>query len=67
MLVALATMMAVAIAFHTAMTARRGASSFTVEQGLQFGTGAEVLAAYALREDVRNRVGQQRHARAARL
>lgn len=52
-LVALATMLAVAIAFHTAMTARRGASSFTVEQGLQFGAGAEVVAGYALMQDLR--------------
>jgi general secretion pathway protein K len=54
-LVALATVLAVAIGFNTAMTARRSASSFTVEQGLQFGAGAEALAAYALSEDVGGR------------
>ncbi len=58
-LVALATILAVAIAFRTAMTARRGASSFTVEQGLQFGSGAEAIAAYALVEDAKPRAGQQ--------
>ena len=57
-LVALATVLAVAIAFHTAMTARRGASSFTVEQGLQFGGGAEIIAAYALVQDARSAGGR---------
>jgi general secretion pathway protein K len=49
-LVALATVLAVSIAFGTAMTARRGASVFTVEQGLQFGGAAEELAAIAIQE-----------------
>jgi general secretion pathway protein K len=40
------------------MTARRGASSFTVEQGLQFGNGAELIAAYALVQDMRPRGGR---------
>lgn len=58
-LVALATVLAVAIAFHSAMTARRGVSSFTIEQGLQFGGGAEVIAGYALVQDAKPRGGQQ--------
>jgi general secretion pathway protein K len=49
-LVALATVLAVSIAFGTAMTARRSASTFTVEQGLHFGAAAEELAAYALQQ-----------------
>jgi general secretion pathway protein K len=52
-LVALATVLAVAIGFNTAMTARRATGSFAVEQGLQFALGAEALAAYALKEDLR--------------
>jgi general secretion pathway protein K len=61
-LVALATMLAVAIGFSTAMTARRTASSFTVEQGLQFAAAAEAIAAYALREDLNPTVGTPRPA-----
>jgi general secretion pathway protein K len=61
-LVALATMLAVAIGFSTAMTARRTASSFTVEQGLQFAAAAEAVAAYALREDLNPTGGAQRAA-----
>jgi general secretion pathway protein K len=50
-LVALATVVAVAIAFDSSMTARRAVATFSMEQGLQLGQGAEALAAYALRED----------------
>ncbi len=50
-LVALATVIAVAIGTRSALTARRSAGSFSVEQGLQFAAGAEALAAYVLRED----------------
>jgi general secretion pathway protein K len=50
-LVALATVVAVTIGFNSAMTARRTAGTFSVEQGLQLAQGAEALAAYVLRED----------------
>jgi general secretion pathway protein K len=50
-LVALATVLAVSIGFSSAMTARRSAATFSVEQGLQFAEGAEALAAYVLKED----------------
>jgi general secretion pathway protein K len=51
LLVALAAILATAIAFQTGLSARRGASSFTVEQGLEFGAAAEYLAAAALSDD----------------
>jgi general secretion pathway protein K len=50
-LVALAAIVAATIFFETAMSARRTASSFSMEQALQLGQGAEALAAYALSED----------------
>jgi general secretion pathway protein K len=49
-LVALATIIAVAIGSRSALNARRSAGSFSVEQGLQFAYGAEALASYVLRE-----------------
>lgn len=56
-LVALATTLAVAIGFNTAMTARRGAGTAAMEQGLQLALGAEALAAYVLKEDLRQGSG----------
>lgn len=53
-LVALAAVVAAALFFETAMTVRRTAASFSMEQALALGQGAEALAAYALRDD-RNR------------
>jgi general secretion pathway protein K len=53
-LVALATMAAVAIGFSSAMTARRSAAVFTVAEGLQLGAGAEAMAGYLLKQDARN-------------
>jgi Type II secretion system (T2SS), protein K len=50
-LVALATVVAVSIGFNSEMSVRRTVATFSVEQGLQLGYGAEALAAYALRED----------------
>ena len=50
-LVSLATIMAVAIGTRSALSARRSAGSFSLEQGLQFAAGAEALASYVLRED----------------
>jgi general secretion pathway protein K len=50
-LVALATIIATAISFGSALTARRAAASFTSTQALYVAEGAEALAAYALRED----------------
>ncbi len=56
-LVAVATIAATAIAFDTTLTARRGIGVFTAAQGLRFGEGAEAIAAYYLREDLKeNRV-----------
>lgn len=57
-LVALATVLAVAIGFQTALTQRRGVGAFSVEQGMQLALGAENLAAFALREDLRQGQGQ---------
>lgn len=50
-LVALAAIVAAALFFETGMSARRAAASFSMEQALQLGQGAEALAAYALAED----------------
>jgi general secretion pathway protein K len=54
LVVALATIVAVAIAFGNAMTARRGAAVFAFDQSVQFAEGAEALAAYALRDDAKS-------------
>jgi general secretion pathway protein K len=54
LLVALGTMVAAAVAYHNALTARRGAATFAFEQGLLFAQGAEALAAYALKDDIRS-------------
>lgn len=50
-LVALATIIAVAIGSRSAFSARRSTASFSVEQGLQFAEGAEALASYVLHAD----------------
>jgi general secretion pathway protein K len=50
-LVALAAVVAVAIAFDSSMTARRSVASISMEQGLQLAQGAEALASYALSND----------------
>jgi general secretion pathway protein K len=50
-LVALAAIVAAALFFDTAMSARRTAASFSMEQALQLGQGAEALAAFALNDD----------------
>ncbi len=53
-LVAFATLLAVAIGFNGALTARRTMAVFTVAEGLQLGAGAEAMAAYLLKQDARN-------------
>ncbi len=50
-LVALATVIAVAIGSRSAMSARKSAGNLGYEQAVQFAAGAEALAAYALHED----------------
>lgn len=50
-LVALATVIAATLFFDSAMTARRSAASFSMEQGIELAQGAEGLAAYALGQD----------------
>jgi general secretion pathway protein K len=50
LLVALGTMLAAAIAYENAMTARRGSATYAFDQGLLVQQGAEALAAYGLRE-----------------
>lgn len=50
-LVALATLIAVAIGSRSALSARRSAASFSIEQGLQYAAGAEGLASYVLSQD----------------
>jgi general secretion pathway protein K len=50
LLVALGTIIAAAIAYENAMTARRGAATFALDQSVLIGEAAESLAAYGLRE-----------------
>ena len=50
-LVALAAVVATALFFDTALSARRAAASFSMEQALSLGQGAEALASYALVQD----------------
>jgi general secretion pathway protein K len=50
-LVALATIVAATLFFDTAMSARRAAGNFGLEEAVQLGQGAEALAAYALGDD----------------
>ena len=49
--VALATVIAATLFFDSAMTARRSAASFSMEQAIQLAQGAEALAGYVLEQD----------------
>jgi general secretion pathway protein K len=51
LLVAFGTILAAAIAFQSAMSARRSTASMAMDQSLLVAEAAEALAAYALRED----------------
>lgn len=50
LLVAIGTIIAATMAYENAMTARRGASTFALDESILIGQGAEALAAYGLRE-----------------
>ena len=50
LLVALGTILAAAVAYENAMTARRGAGTFAFDESLLIAQGAEALAAYGLRQ-----------------
>jgi general secretion pathway protein K len=50
LLVALGTIIAAAIAYENAMTARRGAATFALDQSVLVAQAAEALAAFGLRE-----------------
>ncbi|MCS6947861.1 MAG: type II secretion system protein GspK, partial [Steroidobacteraceae bacterium] len=52
-ILAIATTLAVAVGFRSALAARRATGNFAIEQALQAGAAAEALAAYALSEDAR--------------
>jgi general secretion pathway protein K len=49
MLVALGTIIAAAVAYESAMAARRGTATFSFDEALLVGQGAEALAAYGLK------------------
>jgi len=49
LLVALGTIIAAAVAYESAMTARRGTATFSFDEALLVGEGAEALAAYGLK------------------
>ena len=50
LLVALATILAAAVAYENAMTARRGTGTFAFDESLLIAQGAEALAAYGIRQ-----------------
>ena len=50
LLVALGTIVAAAVAYESAMTARRGTATYAFDQAVLIGEGAEALAAYGLRQ-----------------
>jgi general secretion pathway protein K len=50
LLVALGTIIAAAIAYENAMTARRGAGTYAFDEALLVAEGAEAIAAYGLRQ-----------------
>jgi general secretion pathway protein K len=50
LLVALGTIIAAAVAYENAMTARRGTSTYAFDQALLIAQGAEALAAFGLRQ-----------------
>lgn len=51
MITAMAAVVAAALFFDTGLMARRALANFSLEQALQIGQGAEVLAAQVLRDD----------------
>ena len=53
LLVAIATILASAIGYGSAMSARRAAAAIAFDEGLLVGQAAEALAAYGLRADLR--------------
>jgi general secretion pathway protein K len=50
LLVALGTIIAAAVAYENAMTARRGAATYALDQSILIAEGAEALAAYGVRQ-----------------
>jgi general secretion pathway protein K len=54
LLVALGTILAAAIAFKSAMAARRSTATMAMDQSMLIAEAAEALAAYALREDLKS-------------
>lgn len=50
LLVALGTILAAAVAYENAMTARRGSATYAFDQAILIGEGAEAIAAYGLRQ-----------------
>jgi general secretion pathway protein K len=54
LLVAIGTIVAAAIAYENAMTARRGTATFAFDQALLISEGAEALAAYGLKQLVQS-------------
>lgn len=54
LLVALGTIVAAAVAYESAMTARRGTATLAFDEALLVGQGAEALAAYGLKTVMQN-------------
>ena len=54
LIVALGTMIAAAVAYENAMTARRGVGTYAFDQAILVAQGAEALSAYGLRQIVQS-------------
>ena len=54
LLVALGTIVAAAVAYESAMSARRGTATLAIDEALLVGQGAEALAAYGLKAVMQN-------------
>jgi len=54
LIVALGTMIAAAVAYENAMTARRGVATYAFDQAILVAQGAEALSAYGLRQIVQS-------------
>jgi general secretion pathway protein K len=52
LIVALATMLAVSVGFKSYLDQRRSATTFALEQGLQYAYGGEALAGFVLQKDI---------------
>jgi general secretion pathway protein K len=67
LLVALGTIIAAAIAYENAMSARRSVATFDFDEGILVAQGAEALAAYGLQQTLQMQSGQNAQSRTINL